>query len=68
MFGLIDDQMTGFPGGLEVAFRSMEFTILDANGDRNSRFDLWQSLAVAESFLHDSVINLSWPIWGPTST
>jgi hypothetical protein len=44
----------GFPGGL--GFQSMEFTILD-NGVEI--LDLtFESLAVAESFFHDSVINL----------
>ena len=54
MLGLIDDQDAGFPGGL--GFQSMEFTILD-NGVEI--LDLtFESLAVAESFFHDSVINL----------
>ena len=53
----------GFPGGL--GFQSMEFTILD-NGVEI--LDLtFKSLAVAESFFHDSVINLG-SNWGPTST
>jgi hypothetical protein len=52
--GLIDDQHAGFPGGL--GFQSMEFTILD-NGVEI--LDLtFESLAVAESFFDDSVINL----------
>jgi hypothetical protein len=54
MLGLIDDQHAGFPG--ELGFQSMEFTILD-NGVEI--FDLtFKSLAVAESFFDDSVINL----------
>ena len=54
MLGLIDDQNAGFPGGL--GFQSMEFTILD-NGVEI--LDLtFKSLPVAESFFHDSVINL----------
>ena len=54
MLGLIDDQDAGFPDGL--GFQSMEFTILD-NGVEI--LDLtFESLAVAESFFHDSVINL----------
>ena len=52
MLGLIDD--AGFPDGL--GFQSMEFTILD-NGVEI--LDLtFESLAAAESFFHDSVINL----------
>ena len=54
MLGLIDDQHNGFAGGL--GFQSMEFAILD-NGVEI--FDLtFNSLTVAESFFHDSVINL----------
>jgi PEP-CTERM motif len=54
MLGLIDDQHAGFSGGL--GFQSLEFTILD-NGVEI--FDLtFKSLAVAESFFDDSVINL----------
>jgi len=54
MLGLIDDQHEGFAGGL--GFQSMEFTILD-NGVEI--LDLtFESLAVAESFFDDSVINL----------
>ena len=54
MLGLIDDQLTGFAGG--VGFQSMELTII-ANGVEilDSTFE---SLAVAESFFHDIVINL----------
>ena len=54
MLGLIDDQLTGFAGGL--GFQSMEFTIVD-NGVEilDSTFE---SLAVAESFFHDNVIDL----------
>jgi hypothetical protein len=54
MLGLIDDQDAGFPGGL--GFQSMEFTILD-NGVEILDVT-FESLAVAESFFHDSVINL----------
>jgi hypothetical protein len=54
MLGLIDDQQAGFSGGL--GFQSMEFTILDHGV---AIFDLtFKSLAVAESFFQDSVINL----------
>ena len=54
MLGLIDDQQAGFSGGL--GFQSMEFTILDLGV---AIFDLtFKSLAVAESFFQDSVINL----------
>jgi hypothetical protein len=52
--GLIDNQENGFAGGL--GFQSMEFTII-ANGVEilDSTF---RSLAVAESFFRDNVINL----------
>jgi hypothetical protein len=54
MLGLIDDQHVGFAGGL--GFQSLEFTILD---DHVKILDLtFDSLRVAESFFHDSVINL----------
>ena len=54
MLGLIDDQEDGFAGGL--GFQSMEFTII-ANGVEI--FDLtFRSLAIAESFFHDNVIDL----------
>ena len=54
MLGLIDDQHAGFAGGL--GFQSMEFTILSHGVEI---FDLtFESLAVAESFFDDSVINL----------
>ena len=54
MLGLIDDQHNGFAGGL--GFQSLEFTILDHGVEI---FDLtFKSLAVAESFFDDSVINL----------
>src|SRR3984885_3473112 len=54
MLGLIDDQHEGFAGGL--GFQSMEFAILDHGV---AIFDLtFKSLAVAESFFDDSVINL----------
>jgi hypothetical protein len=54
LLGLIDDQQAGFAGGL--GFQSMEFTIT-ANGVEilDSTF---RSLAVAESFFHDRVIDL----------
>ena len=54
MLGLIDSQEDGFAGGL--GFQSMEFTIVD-NGVEilDSTF---RSLTVAESFFHDSVIDL----------
>jgi hypothetical protein len=54
LLGLIDSQQAGFAGGL--GFQSMEFTII-ANGVEilDSTF---RSLAVAESFFHDSVIDL----------
>ena len=54
MLGLIDDQLTGFAGGL--GFQSLEFTILD-NGVEILDFN-FKNLEVAESFFHDSVINL----------
>jgi PEP-CTERM motif len=54
MLGLIDDQLTGFAGGL--GFQSLEFIILD-NGIEILNFN-FKNLAVAESFFHDSVINL----------
>jgi PEP-CTERM motif len=54
MLGLIADQHAGFAGGL--GFQSMEFTILDRGVEI---FDLtFNNLAVAESFFHDSIINL----------
>ena len=60
MLGLIDDQQAGFAGGL--GFQSLEFTIL-ANGVEilNSTFE---SLAVAESFFHDNVIDLGASLGG----
>ena len=55
LLGLIDDQQAGFAGGL--GFQSMEFTIIaDGVEILDSTF---RSLAVAESFFHDSVIDLS---------
>ena len=52
--GLIDDQLTGFAGGL--GFQSMEFTI---TADGVEILDTtFRSLAVAESFFHDDVIDL----------
>ena len=52
--GLIDDQVSGFAGG--QGFQSMEFTI-DANGVEilDTTF---RSLAIAESFFRDDVIDL----------
>ena len=63
MLGLIDDQQTGFAGGL--GFQSMEFTIV-ANGVEilDTTF---RSLAIAESFFHDNVIDLGSDFGGPTS-
>jgi PEP-CTERM motif len=54
LVGLIDDQVSGFAGG--VGFQSMEFTI-EANGVEilDATF---RSLAIAESFFHDDVIDL----------
>jgi hypothetical protein len=52
--GLIDDQVTGFANGL--GFESMEFSI-DANGVEILDVT-FKSLAIAESFFHDSVIDL----------
>ena len=61
MLGLIDDQLTGFAGGL--GFQSMEFTVT-ANGVEllDSTF---RSLAVAESFFRDRVIDLGSDFGGP---
>jgi hypothetical protein len=61
MLGLIDDQLTGFAGGL--GFQSMEFTVT-ANGVKllDSTF---RSLAVAESFFRDRVIDLGSDFGGP---
>ena len=54
LLGLIEDQQSGFANGL--GFQSMEFTIA-ANGDEI--FDItFLSLAAAESFFHDNVIDL----------
>jgi hypothetical protein len=54
MLGLIDDQVSGFAG--RQGFQSMEFTI-EANGV--DIFDTtFRSLAVAESFFRDDVIDL----------
>ena len=64
MLGLIDDQLTGSAGGL--GFQSMEFTILD-NGVEI--LDLtFESLAVAESFFHDGIIDTGSNLETPTST
>lgn len=54
LLGLIDSQQTGFDSG--SGFQSIEFTII-ANGVEilDSTFG---SLAVAESFFHDDVIDL----------
>ena len=52
--GLIDDQVSGFAKGL--GFQSMEFTIM---ADGVEVLDVtFGSLAVAESFFHDDVIDL----------
>jgi hypothetical protein len=54
MLGLIDDQVSGFANGL--GFQSMEFTIM---ADGVEILDTtFRSLAVAESFFHDKVIDL----------
>ena len=53
MLGLIDSQ-TGFADG--AGFQSMEFTIVD-NGVEIFEAT-FESLAVAESFFHDNVIDL----------
>ena len=60
LLGLIDGQQTGFANGL--GFELMEFTI-DANGVEvlDATF---RSLAVAESFFHDNVLDLG-SNWGP---
>jgi hypothetical protein len=52
--GLIDSQLTGFSSG--AGFESMEFTI---SADGEDIFDrAFTSLAAAESFFHDNVIDL----------
>jgi hypothetical protein len=52
--GLIDDQVSGFANGL--GFQSMEFTIM---ADGIEVFDVtFGSLAIAESFFRDDVIDL----------
>jgi PEP-CTERM motif len=52
--GLIDDQVSGFAKGL--GFQSMEFTIM---ADGVEVLDVtFGSLAIAESFFHDDVIDL----------
>jgi hypothetical protein len=52
--GLIDDQVSGFAGGL--GFQSMEFTIM---ADGVEVLDVtFGSLAIAESFFRDDVIDL----------
>ena len=54
MLGLIDDQVSGFANGL--GFQSMEFTIM---ADGVEVFDVtFGSLAIAESFFRDDVIDL----------
>jgi hypothetical protein len=54
LFGLIDDQVSGFANGL--GFQSMEFTI---QADGVEVFDVtFGSLAIAESFFRDDVIDL----------
>ena len=61
MLGLIDDQLTGFAGGL--GFQSMEFTVT-ANGVELLE-STFKSLAVAESFFRDRVIDLGSDFGGP---
>ena len=61
MLGLIDDQLTGFAGGL--GFQSMELTVT-ANGVELFE-STFESLAVAESFFHDRVIDLGSDFGGP---
>jgi PEP-CTERM motif len=61
MLALIDDQLTGFAGGL--GFQSMEFTIVD-NGVEILD-SIFESLAVAESFFHDNVVDLGPSLGGP---
>jgi hypothetical protein len=61
MLGLIDDQLTGFAGGL--GFQSMELTIT-ANGVELFE-STFKSLAVAESFFRDRVIDLGSDFGGP---
>jgi hypothetical protein len=52
--GLIDSQVTGFSAG--AGFQSMEFTIM---ADGVEILDTtFRSLAVAESFFHDDIIDL----------
>jgi hypothetical protein len=60
VLGLIDSQLTGFSAG--TGFRSMEFTVT-ANGV-DILDTTFRSLALAESFFHDSVIDLG-SNWGP---
>jgi len=54
MLGLIDDQLSGFADGL--GFQSMEFTIMADGAEILDR--TFTSLAVAESFFRDDVIDL----------
>ena len=61
MLGLIDDQLTGFAGGL--GFESMEFTVT-ANGVELFE-STFKSVAVAESFFRDRVIDLGSDFGGP---
>jgi hypothetical protein len=61
MVGLIDDQLTGFAGGL--GFQSMEFTVT-ANGVELLE-STFKSLAVAESFFRYRVIDLGSGFGGP---
>jgi hypothetical protein len=61
MLGLIDDQLTGFAGGL--GFQSMEFTVT-ANGVELLE-STFKGLAVAESFFRDRVIDLGSDFGGP---
>ena len=60
LLGLVDNQVIGFSSG--AGFQAMEFTVT-ANGVEiiDTTF---RSLAVAESFFRDNVIDLG-PDWGP---
>ncbi len=54
MLGLIDDQVSGFADG--QGFQSMEFTTMADGAEILDR--TFTSLAVAESFFHDDIIDL----------
>ena len=56
MLGLIDNQENGFAGGL--GFQSMDFTVI-ADGSQILDVNLG-SLAVADSFFRDTVLDLGW--------